>query len=81
MIAGDIVMFVDKVFEPPYTPYYDEYRGHRFAIVALHHDQEDDPADVRNAHFELECLSDHSLKVKGHVHWDELKRMSPVRPL
>jgi hypothetical protein len=62
--AGMEVYFRSKVFEHPYAPYYDAYRGHKFKVIALH------PGD----HIQLECISDSSVNVNGHVHADELKQ-------
>lgn len=62
--VGMDVYFRTKVFAPPYTPYYDAYRGHKFNVVALH----------EGGHVELKCISDPSVVVAGYVHDDELKR-------
>ena len=63
--VGMEVYFRSKVFEPPYTPYYDAYRGRKFRVVAMHYE---------DTHVELECIDDPNLKVAGYVHPDELKR-------
>lgn len=62
--VGAEVYFKSKVYEAPYAPYYDEYKGHKFVVVATHHD---------DSHFELRCVDDQSIVVKGYVHDDELK--------
>lgn len=63
---GMKVCFRSKVFKPPYTPYYDAYKGHAFEVVNIRaHD-----------HIELKCVSDPTLKVAGLVHDDELKRFN-----
>ncbi len=59
---GMTVIFSPKVFEPPYTPYYDAYKGHQFRVIAFH------PL----GHVEVECIDDPSVIVSGHVHDDEL---------
>lgn len=65
LIKGTEVVFASRVYEYPYAPYYDEYAGHIFRILKIH-DYYSCP------HFELECISDPDLKVKGHVHGDVL---------
>jgi hypothetical protein len=59
---GQHVTFHPKVFKPPYTPYYDEYEGHTFQIIALH----------EGGHIELKCVSG-DVKVAGYVHSDVLQ--------
>lgn len=63
--VGMKVCFRSKVFEAPYTPYYDAYKGHQFEVVAIH----------EGNHIELKCTDDPSVIVQGCVHDDELKRM------
>lgn len=63
--VGMQVYFRSKVFEAPYTPYYDAYKGHKFQVVAVYDEGE---------HVELKCISDPSLKLAGCPHADELKR-------
>lgn len=63
--VGMSVEFDCKVFEHPYAPYYDEYKGHRFQIVAFH----------PMGHVQIKCVDDPSVQVKGHVHDDELRRL------
>lgn len=60
--AGSIVFFHDKVFSSPYAPYYDEYKDQLFEVLAIH----------EGDHYELICISDFSVNVKGYVHGDEL---------
>lgn len=64
--AGTYVYFHEKVFREPYSPYYDNYKNHKFRIVKTHEDN----------HYELECISDPNLIVKGWVHGDELKKVN-----
>lgn len=64
MKIGGFVKFADKVFTPPYTPYYDAYKGHVFQVVAYHDNF---------SHVELKCYDDPSIVVNGHVHLDEVQ--------
>jgi NAD(P)H-flavin reductase len=59
--VGDKVQFREKVYRKPYTPYYDDYKGHAFEIVGVH----------EGDHIELKCITGDTI-VKGHVHDDEL---------
>jgi hypothetical protein len=63
--VGMNVCFRSKVFEAPYTPYYDAYKGHHFEVVGVYHYD----------HIELKCTTDPSVIVQGCVHSDELKRL------
>ena len=63
MKIGDLVTFNSKVFCPPWTPYYDAYKGHTFEIVSFH----------PGHHVELKCVSDPTIIVQGHVHDDEIQ--------
>jgi hypothetical protein len=54
---GMIVEFVDKVYEPPFYPYYEEYKGHKFKVDHIHHGD----------HLALTCITGDVL-VKGYVH-------------
>lgn len=58
--------FLDKVYRPPFKPFYDKYRGHEFVVKHFH------PDDVDKRHVLLECISDPNLKVDGYVHIDDL---------
>ncbi len=58
--------FLDKVYRPPFKPFYDNYRGHEFVVKHFH------PDDVDKRHVLLECVSDPNLKVDGYVHIDDL---------
>jgi hypothetical protein len=35
----DQVVFKDHVFQGPYVPYYDDYKGHIFEVVRIHDGQ------------------------------------------
>jgi hypothetical protein len=61
---GARVRFRAKVFRPPWSPHYDEYRGHLFVIEAFKHSR---------SHLQLRCLSDPTIVMKGLVHPDEVK--------
>lgn len=60
---GTIVEFREKVFQEPFKPHYDAYRGHVFQINTIH----------AGGHVELICVDDKSIVVQGHVHEDEIK--------
>jgi hypothetical protein len=60
---GSNVIFAKKVYEPPYAPYYDAYKGQVFQIIAYHDNY---------THVEVECISDPSIKVAGYVHPNEI---------
>ena len=61
--VGDRVVFEDAVYAPPFSPYYDEYKGHVFEVVSFHYG---------NTHVNLRCL-DADVKVRGYAHPDELR--------
>lgn len=60
--VGMVVVFEDKVFSPPYTPYYDSYKGHIFEVLAFH----------EGDHVKLKCVDDPSVAMQGYPHADEL---------
>jgi hypothetical protein len=60
--VGEVVEFDPKVFTPPWTPYYDRYKGHTFKVVAMY----------PGRHVAVECLSDPTIITQGYVHDDEL---------
>ncbi len=60
---GDVVYFHEKVFGPPWQPYYDKYKDLIFVVVALHYD---------DTHVELTCLEDPNIKVDGYVHLGDI---------
>lgn len=59
--------FKDKVYKPPYSPYYDMYRGHVFVIDHFHRD------DESLQHVWLKCITDSNLKVAGYVELHQLE--------
>jgi hypothetical protein len=59
--------FRDLVFEPPYAPYYDSYRGHVFVID--HYSEEDESKQ----HVWLTCASDPDIIVEGYVELYQLE--------
>ena len=68
--VGTVVEFHPKVYRPPYTPWYDEYDGHLFEVVACY--TEEPYGDEAEPHYKLKCIDDPSVKLKGNVHEDEL---------
>jgi len=60
--VGDKVCFQSHVFKAPYVPYYDEYAGHHFEIIALHYG---------DTHVELRCI-DGDVVVKGYVETEDI---------
>ena len=62
--------FRDFVYEKPYAPYYDSYRGHEFTID--HYSAEDETQQ----HVWLTCVTDPSILVRGYV---ELHQLEPVQ--
>lgn len=53
--------FRDFVYEEPYFPFYERYRGHEFVID--HYNAEDE----EQQHVWLKCVSDTSITVNGYV--------------
>lgn len=64
---GSHVIFHPKVFDEPYTPYYNEYKGHQFEVIGIH----TDPDFLWTEHYELRCITG-DVKVKGHVHMSDI---------
>lgn len=62
--------FRDFVYEKPYAPYYNSYRGHEFTID--HYSAEDETQQ----HVWLTCVTDPSILVRGYV---ELHQLEPVQ--
>ena len=62
--------FKDFVYEKPYAPYYDRYRGHEFAID--HYLKEDETQQ----HVWLTCVSDPSIVVTGYVELYQLEKIN-----
>jgi hypothetical protein len=60
--VGDNVIFLPKVYQNPYAPYYDRYMGHTFKIDHLHPD--------RSEHYWLTCVDDPSVLVDGYIDHD-----------
>lgn len=59
--------FKDFVYERPYTPYYDKYKGHVFAIDHFM------PEDELLQHVWLRCVTDETVKVMGYVELFQLE--------
>lgn len=57
-----VYKFKDEVYDPPYAPYYDQYKGHVFVID--HVSAEDETGE----HVWLSCVDDCGLVVNGYVH-------------
>jgi hypothetical protein len=64
-----IYRFKNKVYEKPYAPYYDSYRGHTFTID--HYSKEDE----HRQHVWLTCVSDPSIIVAGYVELHQLEEV------
>lgn len=79
MKIGSRVRFVDKMFAPPYSPYYDEYNDQVFEVLLFHviDENTDDLIECHyhepNCHVELMCVSNPDIKVAGLVHDDEIE--------
>jgi hypothetical protein len=58
---GKIVVFHDRVYDMPFKPYYDAYKGHMFTIDHEH------PEDSTGEHVWVNCVTQPSLKVNGYV--------------
>lgn len=61
---GMEVYFRSHVYSPPWSPYFDAYKGHKFKVVGIH----------EGDHIELQCVTG-DVKVSGHVHKQDLKRV------
>lgn len=67
---GAHVYFAAHVFEPPFSPFYDNYCGHKFEVVRYgNEEQHEDPDSVV-----LRCVIDPNVIVRGNVHEQDLKR-------
>lgn len=62
--VGMHVCFRSHVFESPYAPHYDSYKGHKFEVVKEH----------EGNHLQLKCISG-NIVVNGYVHPSDLKRL------
>lgn len=71
---GDKVEFMPHVFEAPYTPHYDAYKGHLFEVVTIMCDADD--GEVED-HLELRCVDDPSISVNGFVHDCDVVKVAP----
>jgi hypothetical protein len=61
-------VFKKHVYEKPYAPYYDAYKGHIFSIDHYHSDK--DAVD----HVWLICVDDPEVKVQGYVELSDLEK-------
>lgn len=67
---GELVKFNEKVYDEPYTPYYDEYAGHTFMVEEIIvYDEDPDYKPV--THYKLKCVTGNVI-VQGNVHQDEI---------
>ena len=62
-----VYRFHEKVYQEPFAPYYDNYKGHEFVIDHFH------PEDPRGEHVMMACVDDHSVKVNGYVHLADME--------
>ena len=65
--------FKGKVFEAPYAPHYESYRGHLFVID--HYHNEAYPEEEKNDHVWLKCVDEPNLKVNGYVELSDLQQV------
>jgi hypothetical protein len=63
---GSFVEFRAHVYAPPFTPYYDAYRGQVFKVTEI------DTAEG-GVHIGLACVSDLRIRVQGMVHPEDLR--------
>lgn len=59
-------MFHDRLYEKPYAPYYDAYKGQVFVIDHVHPDET--LLNHQCAHVWVKCITDETIKVSGYVH-------------
>lgn len=64
--AKRLYRFQDYVYEGPYIPFYDAYKGQEFIID--HYMKEDE----RKEHVWLTCVSEPSIIVNGYLHFYDL---------
>lgn len=67
--VGDIVSFKEKVFQPPYYPYYEQYKNNIYVVVEL----------LEGDHIKLISKDlDFHKNPNGAVHSDELKLFDQI---
>ena len=59
-------VFDDRVYNEPYAPFYNKYKGHRFIVDHYH------PDDDSKEHVWLTCTTDAQVEVDGYVHFEDL---------
>lgn len=69
---GTVVSFCNHVFEPPFFPFYEEYRGHTFKVVGHGNERAGEDPDS----LVLQCVTDSSVIVKGNIHKQDVKKAS-----
>jgi hypothetical protein len=76
---GDVVIFREHVYYPPFTPHYDRYKEHIF-IVEKYYDEDDADELLEDgeidSHLWLKCVSDPIIKLKGYVHAEDLIKVN-----
>jgi len=56
-------------FEPPYSPYYDKYKGHTFIIVDYMAE------DELRQHVKIKCIDDPNMTCDRYVHTFDLEEI------
>jgi len=69
-IKSTIFIYKEYVYKEPYSPYYEEYKNHKFVID---HFMENDELQE---HVWLSCVDDINLKLKGYVHYSDLQEIN-----
>lgn len=64
-----VYRFQEKVYQKPFAPFYDAYKGHIFVVDQVH------PEDPTGDHVSLACLDDQSVKVNGFVHLSDMEKV------
>lgn len=80
-VVGDIVRFKDKVYEAPYKPYYDSYKGSVYVVEKILNDRDElelenpgeDFSYVKSVHIKLRNLDSNGAQVSGCIHPDEIE--------
>lgn len=62
--------FKKHVYSPPYTPYFDRYKGHEFEITSTSEE------DTTGGHVFVKCITDTSIVVVGCVHLHNLEQVT-----
>lgn len=71
---GGIYKLAPHVYEPPYAPHYDSYKGHFFKIDHSHSSKyPEEHYNEWSDSYWLICLDDPSVKVKGYIDYEDLE--------